>query len=196
MGRRVTSAIVVATACFATGTAFADPAELVAAAIERTRYVVVYDGSYRRLDYPGGDVPADRGVCTDLVIRAYRQLGFDLQQAVHEDMTRAFSAYPSERIWGLTRPDANIDHRRVPNLARFFERHGARLSPGTKPGDFQPGDLVTWRLPGNVPHIGIVVDRYAEDGTTPLVAHNIGAGPKLDDMLFLFPITGQFRFVP
>ncbi|MDH3919207.1 MAG: DUF1287 domain-containing protein [Rhodospirillales bacterium] len=167
---------------------------LVAAAVERTRHSVTYDGAYRRLGYPGGDVPADRGVCSDVVIRAYRAgLGIDLQQRVHEDMSRAFHSYPA--IWGLNRPDPSIDHRRVPNLETFFARHGQALRVTRTPGDYRPGDLVTWRLGDRLPHIGIVTNRRSHDGKRPLIAHNIGVGPKLEDMLFDYPITGHFRYL-
>jgi uncharacterized protein YijF (DUF1287 family) len=168
---------------------------LVAAAIERTRHAVVYDGVYRRIAYPGGDVAADRGVCSDVVVRAYRAgLGVDLQERVHEDMKRAFRRYPA--IWGLGRPDRNIDHRRVPNLEIFFARHAQSLPVSRDPGDYRPGDLVTWRLGGVLPHIGIVTDRRSADGRRPLIAHNIGRGPKLEDMLFDHPIHGHFRYLP
>ena len=165
---------------------------LVEAAIERTHSSVTYDGSYRKLDYPGGDVPNHIGVCTDLVIRSYRAVGLDLQQLVHEDMRSSFSDYPQN--WGLSRPDANIDHRRVPNLRAFFDRHGAVLSISNSPNDFQPGDLVTWMLPGNLPHIGIVTNRRAPNGSRLLVVHNIGSGPELEDMFFKYPITGHYRY--
>lgn len=167
---------------------------LAAAAIERTRHEIRYDGRYVKIPYPGGDVPADTGVCTDVVIRSYRSLGIDLQKEVHEDMKAAFGAYP--KIWGLTRPDSNIDHRRVPNLARFFERKGVRLSSSTDPSLYTVGDLVTWDLGGGVPHIGIVVDRRSPNGTRPMVVHNIGAGPKLEDVLFSWKITGHYRYHP
>ena len=171
------------------------PSRLVEAALERTRHSVWYDGSYVRIDYPGGDVPADTGVCTDVVIRAYRALGIDLQQQVHEDMRQHFDQYPSLRIWGLKRPDTNIDHRRVPNLQAFFTRHGQSLPVSKRPESesYQPGDLVTWMVPGNRPHIGIVVDRKSAAGV-PLIVHNIGYGPKLEDMLFDYPITGHYRY--
>ena len=171
------------------------PSRLVEAALERTRHSVWYDGSYVRIDYPGGDVPADTGVCTDVVIRAYRALGIDLQQQVHEDMRQHFDQYPSLRIWGLKRPDTNIDHRRVPNLQAFFTRHGQSLPVSKHPESesYQPGDLVTWMVPGNRPHIGIVVDRKSTAGV-PLIVHNIGYGPKLEDMLFDYPITGHYRY--
>jgi uncharacterized protein YijF (DUF1287 family) len=166
--------------------------QLVKAAIERTSVEVAYDGSYRQLVYPGGDVPDNTGVCTDVVIRAYRAVGVDLQQAVHEDMSAEFSAYPT--IWGLNRPDSNIDHRRVPNLQVFFTRHGTKLPVSTNPDDYHAGDMVTWMLPGNLPHIGIVVNREAADGERPLIVHNIGAGPSLEDVLFDFPITGHYQY--
>lgn len=168
---------------------------LAQAALERTRQRITYDGSYFVLAYPNGDVPSHLGVCTDVVIRSYRALGVDLQQTVHEDMARHFDAYPSRRIWGLTRPDPNIDHRRVPNLQVFLSRRGERLPISSRPEDFRPGDLVTWTLPGNLPHIGIVSDRLATGGR-PLVVHNIGAGPRLEDVLFRFPITGHYRYRP
>lgn len=170
-------------------------ARLIAAAIERAQHSVLYDGAYRRLAYPGGDVPDGVGVCTDVVIRAYRAgLSIDLQQRVHEDMARDFAAYPN--IWGLSRPDPNIDHRRVPNLAVFFTRHGRKLPVTNNGADYKPGDLVTWMVGGSLPHIGIVTDRRSLDGARPLIAHNIGRGPKLEDMLFDYPITGHFRYLP
>ncbi len=166
--------------------------QLSAAALERTSHPVLYDAAYRVIAYPMGDVPADRGVCADEIIRAYRSLGIDLQRLVHEDMRAHFSAYP--RLWGLAGPDPNIDHRRVPNLERFFARHGRTLTLGTSPGEYRPGDLVTWRLGGTLPHIGIVTDRRSEDGARPLIVHNIGAGPKLEDVLFAFPLFGHYRY--
>ena len=168
---------------------------LVEAAIERTSHRVTYDGSYRSLAYPGGDVPDNIGVCTDVVIRAYRAgLGIDLQKALHEDMAGNFAAYP--KIWGLSRPDRNIDHRRVPNLEIFFKRHGRTLPVSQDAGDYKPGDLVTWRIPGNLPHIGVVTDQRSWDGRRLLIAHNIGRGPKLEDMLFDYRISGHFRYLP
>ena len=153
----------------------------------------IYDPAYVKLDYPGGDVPRDRGVCTDVVVRAYRDgLGLDLQRLVHEDMKRNFSAYPQN--WGLPGPDANIDHRRVPNLTTFFRRKGADLGPATGAGDFLPGDLVSQLLPGNLAHIVIVSDVMSEDGAAPLVIHNIGAGARRENTLFSFDITGRYRF--
>jgi uncharacterized protein YijF (DUF1287 family) len=165
---------------------------LVDAAMERLAHRETYDGSYRRIDYPNGDVPDSIGVCTDLVVRAYRGVGLDLQQLVHEDMRDNFAEYPT--IWGLTRPDTNIDHRRVPNLQTFFSRHGTVLPRSASATDYRPGDLVTWMLPGNLPHIGIVAERRSNDGQRPLIVHNIGAGPALDDILFEYEITGHYRY--
>lgn len=167
---------------------------LVAAAIERTEHTVRYDGKYVSIAYPGGDVPAEIGVCTDVVIRAYRQLGIDLQQLVHEDIKANFDAYPSKRIWGLSKPDSNIDHRRVPNLQTFFSRKGQSLAISEDASDYLPGDLVTWKLPNNLPHIGIVIDQKHHESGNPLIVHNIGLGPKIDDMLFTAKITGHYRF--
>lgn len=166
---------------------------LVAAAVAQTRSRVAYDGSYRRIPYPGGDVPETIGVCTDVVIRAYRRLGVDLQVKVHEDMKRAFGAYP--RQWKLSAPDTNIDHRRVPNLQTFFRRAGAALPISGDRRTYLAGDLVTWMLPGNLPHIGIVTGERSAAGT-PLVVHNIGRGPEVEDMLFRYPITGHYRYEP
>ncbi len=166
--------------------------KLVQAAIKRTSYNVTYDGSYRRIDFPGGDVPNDIGVCTDVVIRSYRALGIDLQKDVHEDMKVNFHLYP--KIWGLSKPDTNIDHRRVPNLQTLFKRKGVTLGKSRNPKDYQPGDLVTWMLPGNLPHIGIVINRKSGITGNPLIAHNIGSGPKIEDMLFRYTITGHYRY--
>ena len=171
--------------------ALAETPKLVNAARVQTQTPVVYDGAYRRIAYPMGDVPSNRGVCTDVVIRAYRAIGIDLQVLVHEDMTRNFARYP--QLWGLTKPDPNIDHRRVPNLQRFFERADANIGNDV-PAAYQPGDLVTFMLPGNLPHIGIVSDRFAPATTRPLMIHNIGAGPVEDDILQTYPITGHYRY--
>lgn len=165
------------------------------AALQRTQAQVTYDGRYVRIPYPNGDVPANIGVCTDVVIRAYRALGIDLQQRVHEDMKRHFSAYPSKRLWGMKGTDSNIDHRRVPNLQAFFKRHGETLAITQKGSDYHTGDLVTWLLPGNLPHIGIVSDKIGASGN-PKIVHNIGAGPQLEDRLFDFKITGHYRYLP
>lgn len=167
---------------------------LIAAAIAQTRDNVTYNGAYFKIAYPMGDVPAQYGVCTDVIIRAYRKLGIDLQQLVHEDMQGNFSLYPAKKNWGQTKTDTNIDHRRVPNLQTFFTRHGKKLTVSSKPQDYQAGDLVTWMLPGNLPHIGIVSDQYSADGLRPLIVHNIGAGPQLEDMLFDYTISGHYRY--
>jgi uncharacterized protein YijF (DUF1287 family) len=151
-----------------------------------------YDPSYVSIPFPGGDVPIDRGVCTDVIVRAYRSIGVDLQLLVNQDMRKAFPAYP--RKWGLSRSDPNIDHRRVENLAVFFTRHGQSLPITKEAADYRPGDLVTWRLPDGHPHIGLVSDR-STDGR-PLLVHNIGAGAKVEDILFAFTITGHYRYVP
>ena len=155
---------------------------------------VVYDGSYRRLEYPLGDVPADTGVCSDVVIRAYRLIGIDLQKLVHEDMSAHFSRYPSD--WGLTRPDKNIDHRRVPNLRVFFKRKGVVLDASTDATDYKPGDIVTWNLSESrtLPHIGIVTDKRSLDHKRPLIMHNIGNGQVFEDILFQYRITGHYRY--
>ena len=167
-----------------------------AAALARTKARVLYDPAYRRIAYPGGDVSANRGVCSDVVIRSYRALGIDLQRLVHEDMGANFEAYPKH--WGLIRPDRNIDHRRVPNLETFFRRQGAALPPSADPRAYRPGDLVAWNLRGPdgfLPHIGIVTDRRGPSGR-PRIVHNIGAGPTLEDVLFKWPITGHYRYRP
>lgn len=166
--------------------------ELVSAAIERTNHHVNYDGSYRAIEYPGGDVPDNIGVCTDLIIRAFRKVGIDLQKLVHEDMKVNFSAYPNN--WGLTRPDHNIDHRRVPNLQVFFKRHGVELPVTKNAKDYKAGDLVTWMVQENLPHIGLVTDKKSFIGRRPLIVHNIGRGPEIEDMLFQYPITGHYRY--
>ncbi len=168
--------------------------QLVQAAIERTQQSITYDGSYHQIPFPMGDVPANIGVCTDVVIRTYRVLGIDLQALVHQDMKTHFSQYP--RNWGLKQPDPNIDHRRVPNLQTFFTRHGMVLPVTLIGSDYQPGDLVTWTVAGRLPHIGIVSDQTVPGTHRPLIVHNIGKGPKLEDMLFHFPITGHYRYGP
>ena len=151
---------------------------------------VEYDSAYVGLAYPGGDVPEERGVCTDVVIRALRLLDFDLQKEVHEDMKRNFAAYP--KYWGLKRPDKNIDHRRVPNLQTFFKRRGWGLPVSRNAADYKPGDLVTCLVGDGLPHIMIVSDRRNEEGI-PLVIHNIGVGTEEEDCLFTFPLTGHYR---
>ena len=170
--------------------------KLAQAAIERTAHEISYDGSYFKIPYPGGDIPAHLGVCTDVIIRTYRALGIDLQKEVHEDMKAHFNAYP--KLWGLKSTDTNIDHRRVPNLQAFFTRKGQSLPVTQNPADYKTGDLVTWNLKtiGTLPHIGIVTDRRSRDGLRPLIVHNIGAGTTLEDMLFSYTITGHYRYAP
>jgi len=167
---------------------------LVAAAIERTHHPVRYVSAYVRIPYPGGDVPADTGVCTDEIIRSYRAVGVDLQKEVHEDMLQNFGAYPNKRRWLLAHPDSNIDHRRVPNLMVFFQRKGESLPITAKAADYAPGDLVTWDLGGGVPHIGIVVDQKSGWSGRYRIVHNIGEGPKMEDVLFNWKITGHYRY--
>jgi uncharacterized protein len=150
-----------------------------------------YDPSYVRLRYPDGDVPLDRGVCTDVVIRSFRAAGIDLQREVHQDMRANFRAYPQN--WGLRRADSNIDHRRVPNLMRYFERRGKAV-PRARERRFLPGDVVAWRLPNGLHHIGIVSQARAPGGRHPLVIHNIGAGTQEEDVLFAFEIIGHYRW--
>jgi uncharacterized protein YijF (DUF1287 family) len=165
---------------------------LVAAANERATHEVEYDGSYFKLDYPNGDVPADKGVCTDEVIRSYRALGIDLQKEVHEDMQANFALYPTK--FGLKTTDPNIDHRRVPNLRVFFERKGKSLPITDAATDYRPGDIVTWDLNASQTHIGIVVDALSATPGRYMILHNIGRGPEIEDVLFAWKITGHYRY--
>ena len=169
---------------------------LVDAARSQIGVTTLYDPAYRRIAYPGGDVAPERGVCTDVVVRAYRKaFALDLQRLVHEDMKAGFAAYP--RNWGMRAPDPNIDHRRVPNLIAFFKRKGAALAVTADPADYLPGDLVTQMLPGNLPHILVVSSQVsAETPVRRLAIHNIGQGAREEDTLFAFPQTGHFRFAP
>jgi uncharacterized protein len=166
----------------------------IAAAIERTHHAVRYDPAYVRIPYPGGDVPPDTGVCTDEIIRSYRAVGIDLQKEVHEDMVQSFSAYPRSWRWLLARPDSSIDHRRVPNLMVFFLRKGQVLPVTGRIEDYSPGDIVTWDLGGGVPHIGIVIDKKSPQTGRYMIVHNIGQGPKMEDVLFNWRITGHYRY--
>jgi uncharacterized protein len=178
------------------GAALADSSEdqvsrLIAAArgqIGVTRY---YDPTYTVIAYPNGDVPLDRGVCSDVLIRAYREIGIDLQRLVHEDIQANFTKYP--KLWGLSHPDTNIDHRRVPNLMVFFTRKGQSLSVSQSASDYLAGDIVTWQLSSGVPHIGIVSDVLAEGARYQMI-HNIGTGTQCEDCLFAFKITGHYRY--
>jgi len=169
----------------------------VAAAVERTHHVVRYDPAYVRIPYPGGDVPPTTGVCTDEVIRAYRAVGVDLQKEVHEDMLAHRNAYPhkwvtSSRNGGGT--DTNIDHRRVPNLMVFFSRNGQVLPTSSNATDYHPGDVVAWNLGSGITHIGIVVDQKSAESGRNLIVHNIGAGPRMEDMLFQWKVIGHYRY--
>ncbi len=162
------------------------------AALELTKQKVSYDPSYFSIDYPNGDVPENKGVCTDVVIRAYRKIGIDLQKEVHEDMKKNFKAYPN--LWGLKTTDTNIDHRRVPNLMTFFKRRGAEKPITDNPSDYLPGDIVCWDLGGGTTHIGIVVNKKSNDGKRFLIVHNIGGGQVLADCLFDYKIIGHYRY--
>lgn len=166
--------------------------KLSGAALEIVNPNIIYDPAYTRIPYPNGDVAAGKGVCTDVVIRAYRKLGIDLQKEVHEDMKANFSIYPKN--WGLKRTDRNIDHRRVPNLMTFFSRKGTSLSLSTKAEDYRPGDIVCWRLSNGMTHIGIVVSEKAPSSNRYKVVHNIGAGQVVEDCLFNFKIIGHYRY--
>ncbi|WP_246201821.1 DUF1287 domain-containing protein [Budvicia diplopodorum] len=165
--------------------------ELAVSAQQQIGKTLLYDPAYVSLAYPSGDVPIERGVCSDVVTRALRQQGADLQQLVHNDMKAHFSAYPQS--WGLKRPDTNIDHRRVPNLETYFKRHKMERPITRNAADYRAGDIVSWRLDNGLPHIGIVTERYNHEGR-PLVIHNIGSGVKAEDILFLWKINGHFRY--
>lgn len=162
------------------------------AALELIHQKVIYDPAYFKISYPNGDVPAGKGVCSDVVIRAYRKLGIDLQKEVHEDIRQNFSKYP--KIWGLTKPDKNIDHRRVPNLMVFFKRHDREIPITMNADDYLPGDIVCWNLGGSITHIGIVVNKKSSVGNRYLIVHNIGAGQVLADCLFSYRIIGHYRY--
>lgn len=168
----------------------ADQVAQAASSIEKR--FVLYDGSYQKIPYPNGDVAENRGVCTDVVIRTYRKLGIDLQQKVHEDMRKNFALYPKN--WGLKQADSNIDHRRVPNLQTFFKRFGTVKNISQNGADYVAGDIVTWMLPNNAPHIGIVLAERSADGKRPLIMHNIGWGQVKEDMLFDYKITGHYSY--
>ena len=167
--------------------------QFIDAAVGQAGVTTGYDPSYVRLEYPGGDVPRETGVCSDVIVRAFRSVGIDLQKEIHEDMTRAFAEYPKK--WGLSRPDRNIDHRRVPNLMTYFTRKGKAVSTTDKGADYLPGDLVTWDLGGGVDHIGIVSDMLPSPSADHcLIAHNVGAGARVEDVLFRWKITGHYRY--
>ena len=164
------------------------------AAVKLTGDKVIYDPSYFSIPYPNGDIPADRGVCTDVIIRTYRKLGIDLQKEVHEDMAKNFKVYPKK--WGMKTTDKNIDHRRVPNLMTFFSRYGHSLPITTLAADYKPGDIVSWDLGKGVTHIGIVIDQKSSDGLRNLIVHNIGLGQEISDCLFKYTIIGHHRYAP
>ena len=162
------------------------------AALNRTKLSVSYDPAYYEISYPMGDIPANKGVCSDVIIRTYREINVDLQELVHEDMMLNYQSYPSN--WELSEPDSNLDHRRVPNLKNFFNRNGKSLTISANPEDYEIGDLVTWKLSHGAPHIGIVVPSNVEGDDTPWIVHNVGIGPQWEDALFRYEITGHYRF--
>jgi uncharacterized protein len=166
---------------------------LIDAALQQVGTTTGYDPAYVPLDYPGGDVDISTGVCSDVVVRSYRAVNADLQQLLHDDMRAHFSAYPTR--WGLTKPDANIDHRRVPNLETFFRRHGGQLAVTNNGADYQPGDVVTWLIDDR-PHTGIVTNKKVDDADRFLIVHNVGAGTQLEDVLFEWPIVGHYHWMP
>jgi len=172
--------------------------DIVNAAIDRTNKTIIYNGEYFIIDYPNGDIPSHFGVCTDVIIRSYRKLGIDLQQLIHEDIKNNFEYYAITQIWiDQTKPDTNIDHRRVPNIEKFIQRNGQKITKTNNPKNYKPGDIVTWDLSGSSPwHIGIVTNKISERTNNPLIVHNIGRGPQLDDCLFDFPIRGHYRYIP
>jgi uncharacterized protein YijF (DUF1287 family) len=191
--KQILCIICLAVSLTASSIAFAQDAtlmRLLQSAYDQVGKTVSYDPSYEAIGFPGGDVPVSRGVCTDVIVRAYRGIGIDLQLLVNQDMRKAFSAYP--RLSRLSHPDPNIDHRRVPNLMVFFARHGQILPISKEVKDYHAGDIVTWRLPDRRPHIGLISDR--EQNGRPLAIHNIGAGAKVEDVLFSFEITGHYRY--
>jgi uncharacterized protein YijF (DUF1287 family) len=155
---------------------------------------VIYDPSYFGIKYPNGDIPKNKGVCTDVIIRAYRKLGIDLQKEVHEDMKSHFSKYPNLKKWGMTKTDTNIDHRRVPNLEIFFERKGKKLPVSKNASDYKTGEIVTWLINNKLPHIGIVTNKKSADGKRNLIVHNVGNGQVLEDCLLKYEIVGHFKY--
>jgi uncharacterized protein YijF (DUF1287 family) len=166
--------------------------QLMDGATEQVGITTSYDPSYQKLKYPNGDVPIETGVCSDVIVRAFRKSGTDLQKEVHEDMKSNFSSYPTK--WGLSGTDANIDHRRVPNLQTYFARKGKEVATTGSADTFQPGDIVTWDLGGGVDHVGIVVNVWYKPSQRYLIVHNIGAGARMEDVLFAWKITGHYRY--
>lgn len=169
---------------------------LAIAALERTKEEITYDPAYYKISYPNGDVPEGKGVCTDVVVRSYRTLGIDLQQLVHEDMEKNFRIYP--QIWKAPGPDSNIDHRRVPNLQRFFSRFGQELAvpENGRPSaeNFEYGDVVAWLLPHGATHTGVVVPGPGDQKSEKWIVHNIGSGPKWEDKLLEYQVIGHYRY--
>jgi uncharacterized protein len=166
---------------------------LLESANEQIKTTRAYTQQYYVISYPGGDVPQETGACTDVVVRAFRKAGVDLQKEIHEDMAANFSAYPQK--WDLDRPDTNIDHRRVPNLQTFFARKGKALPVTTKPEDYKPGDVVTWDLDGKgMTHTGLVSNLWNAKKRRHLIIHNIGGGTNAEDRLFEWKITGHYRY--
>jgi len=166
--------------------------QISACALEIVDDTIIYDPTYFSIQYPNGDIPEGKGVCTDVIIRTYRKMGIDLQKEVHEDMKQNFSSYP--KTWGLKRTDTNIDHRRVPNLMAFFKRHNAEKPITINSKDYQPGDIVCWNLGGAITHIGIVTHKKSDDNQRHLIVHNIGGGQVAEDVLFAYTIIGHYRY--
>ena len=171
---------------------------LVEAALERTKHKITYNGDYFNIEYPNGDIPETFGVCTDVIIRSYRKINVDLQELLHEDIKRNFNDYPIKKHWPKQgKADSNIDHRRVPNLEVFLSKYGKSLPTTENKNDYEPGDIITWNLMGSSPwHIGIVTNKISDKTNNPLIVHNIGSGPVIDDVLFSFPIRGHYRYIP
>lgn len=165
------------------------------AAISIIDPTIDYDPAYISIKYPNGDIPKNKGVCTDVVIRTYRKLSIDLQKEVHEDMKANFSKYPNLKNWGMTKTDTNIDHRRVPNLEIFFERKGIKLAVTENADDYKTGEIVTWMINGKLPHIGIITNKKSVDGKRNLIVHNVGGGQVLEDCLFDYEIAGHYKYV-
>lgn len=164
------------------------------AAISIIDPTIDYDPAYFSIPYPNGDVPKNKGVCTDVIIRSYRKLGIDLQKEVHEDMIEKFSKYPNLEKWEMTKTDTNIDHRRVPNLEVFFERKGQKLPITKNPKDYKTGEIVTWMINDKLPHIGIITNKKSTDGKRNLIVHNVGNGQVLEDCLFEYKIVGHYKY--
>ena len=166
--------------------------QLIEGAVAQAGITTGYDPSYVKIDYPNGDVAPETGVCSDVIVRAFRKAGIDLQKEVHEDIQASRSAYPTR--WSATAVDSNIDHRRVLNLMTFFERRGKSVAITSNGDDYQPGDVVAWDLGGGVDHIGLVINFWSESEKRCLIVHNIGAGTRIEDVLFNWKITGHYRY--